>query len=357
MDSRKSELLQAGRFAVQRCGRWRGPLVAVFVLGLLAIACGGDEEPAALTGQRTTISLALLDDPGRRAALYAIEQGIVTSDSVDVNLTYLPLSAISDAASARQYDAVETAAVTVAQAAAAGFEFIVLSAGLQDLDGTFLFVRADSDVAGPGDLRGKTVAVASVGGTPGLETRYLLMEGYGLDVSPEGGDVTFIESPGESLPALLRDGEVDAAVVQHLGAFQLLEDGDFRVLSHVAEEVRALAGTPAMDSILVTYPEVAEQKSQLLSELNRLMAESVTYFRANREDVIQAVAAEQEVDPEFLRWWWERHELPLGDLSVEVLGGLQAVWEAAKALGDVEGYPDLATVVFNPEAVTPTPGD
>lgn len=212
---------------------------------------------------------------------------------------------------------------------------------------------AAGGLSGPGDLRGKTIGVASLGGAFTLETRYVLQEVYGLDVSPEGGDVTIVELPAESLPTLLSDGEVDAAVMLRLGAFRLLEDENFRVLSHVTEEMRELTGAPIMNSILVTYPDVAEQKTDALSELNRMLAQSVTYFKANQDEVIEAVAADQEVDPRFLRWWWERQDLLLGDLSAEAQERLLDVWGAAKAIGDIEDYPELATVLFRPDGEAP----
>jgi ABC-type nitrate/sulfonate/bicarbonate transport system substrate-binding protein len=90
---------------------------------------------------RTTISIALLDDASRRAALYAIEQGIVGSGLIDVNVTYLPLSALSEAALARQYDVFEAEPLAVPLAAESGQGFIVLSAGFVDLDSTLAFSR------------------------------------------------------------------------------------------------------------------------------------------------------------------------------------------------------------------------
>ncbi len=331
--------------------KWLGVMVALLAFGLLAAACSGDDDADTVTGDRITISLAVLDDPSRRAALYGIEQAITTSDTVDLDITYLPLSTIIDVAPAKQYDIIEATPLAVPRAAAADFDFVVLSAALRNLDGTFLFVSADSDIEDPGDLSGKTIAVPSLGGTFTLETRYLLQETYGLDVSLESGDVRIIESPAESLPTLLSNGDVDAAVMLHLGAFRVLEDESFRVLSQVTDEVQLLTAGPVMNSILVTYPDVAAQKADALDEVNRLLAESVTYFKANQEDVIQAVAADQEVDPAFLTWWWERQDLLLGDLSIETQEQLLAVWNAAIAIGDIEEFPELATVIFNSEVL------
>ena len=204
-------------------------------------------------------------------------------------------------------------------------------------------------LASPADLRGRAVGVVSLTDGSTLEARVLLQEVYGLDVSLKGGDVTIVESSAESLPTLLQDGDIDAAVVSHLGAFRLSDDETFRLLSRVTEEMREITGAPIMSSILVTYPDVADQRAEALIELNRMLAESVPYFKANRDDVIEAVAVDQASGSEFLRWWWDRHDIPLGDLSADLQERLLHIWEAARMIGDIEEYPELASVLFNAE--------
>lgn len=212
-------------------------------------------------------------------------------------------------------------------------------------------------LTGLADLQGKTIGVPSLGDAPRLETQYVLQEAYGLDASLDGGDVTIIQSTAEALPTQLRSGAIDAAVMVGLGAFRLVGDEDFRVLSHVTDEMRALTGAPIMDSVLVTYADVAEQKNEALSEVNRLLAESVTYFKANQDEVIAAVAQDREEDREFLHWWWERQDLLLGDRSVEAQEQILGLWQAAMAIGIIEEAPDMAAVLFSsdeeePEAAT-----
>ncbi len=204
-------------------------------------------------------------------------------------------------------------------------------------------------LAGPGDLQGKTIYVQSLGDALTLETRFVLQEAYGLDVSLNGGDVTFKESLEEELPDLLRDGTADAVVMAGLGAFRLQDDEDFHVISRITEEMRGLTGAPVMDSVLVTYRDVAQQKNGALSEVTRMLAESVTYFKANQDEVIEAVAGEGGVDKEFLRWWWERQDLLLGDRSVEAQEQILDVWQAAAAIGDIKDVPDMASVLFTTE--------
>lgn len=335
------------------CGTFRC-LVLLAALALVASACS-DEEPqtAATEGDRVTVSIAVLDDMAHRAALYAIEQRIVTSPTVDPVLTYLPPSAIDETARSKQHDVIEASPLTVALGAAEDFEFVILSAGIQDLDGTLLFVNADAALDTPADLDGKALGVASRGDPSTLAVRYLLQQRYDLDAGAEADGVTLEAAPAESLSPLLQEDEVDAVVMPPAGAFRLADDDGFRVLSHVAADVAELTGAPMMNSVLVTYPDAAETKAAALHEMDRLLVASVTYFKSNRDTVIEAVASEQGGDEEFLRWWWERYDLPLGDLSQEAQEGLIHAWEAARALGDIEGYPDLAEILLPSEAPTP----
>jgi NitT/TauT family transport system substrate-binding protein len=334
-----------------RIARLGGPgllCAALFVAVLLVTSC--DDEQAAAPGAQTgrvTISLALLDDPGRHAALYAIERAIVSSDAIDVIPTYLSQSDLDGALAARQYDAVEARLLAVPGAIDQGLDLAIVSAGLRDLGGTLLIARA-GDGLEPGDLRGKTLGVPSLESAAGVMTRYLLQERYDLDVARQGGDLTFLEAPSQSLSTLLRNGDVHAAVVQDLTAYLVEDDADFVVLSDVSQEVADLGGAPVLSTVLASYANDAGRKGDALRELSRLLAESLAYFRANRDSVIDAVAAEQDADPEFLRWWWERHDLALGDLSSDAQEQIVQTWEAAKAVGDIESYPELADALLAP---------
>lgn len=335
--------------------RWLRVALLSAALALLLAACGGDSQPPDVTdGDRITISIALRDDANRLAALYAIEQGIVTSDTIDVDVTYLTQSAIDDASLARQYDVIEVTPLAVPLAAVQDFDFVVLSGGLQNSDGTFLFAHPDATMEAPGDLLNKTIGVASLEDTSTLETRYLLQEAYGLDVDVEQGDVTFVQVPAASLAEAVRGRALDAAVIVNGGAFPLVEDESVRVLSRVTDELQELLDLPVMSTVLVTYPDIGEEKAEALIELSSLLAASVAYFRANQEIVIEAVAREQET-ADYLQWWWQRQELSFGDRSFEMQSRLLTIWEVARVIGDLEGYPNLTEVFFAPEVAEPSP--
>ena len=91
----------------------------------IAVACGGErgQEPPVAGGDRVTLSLAVVDSVGYRTALYAIEEGIVTSDSIDVAITYLSPSALAESARSKQYDIVDVPAIAVPPGPAGDFAF------------------------------------------------------------------------------------------------------------------------------------------------------------------------------------------------------------------------------------------
>jgi len=206
---------------------------------------------------------------------------------------------------------------------------------------------APSGITGLGELRGRDVGVVSLVDASTLELRYVMQAGYGLEASPAEGDVTLREAPSESLRSLLAEGEIDAALVRGPDAFSMLDDGEFRVVSHVSEEAQALAQSPFLTSALTTYADIAARKREALLETNRLFTEARVYFDTNRSDVIDAVAARAELDAEFVAWWWARHDLLFGDLSEDVEAQLLSLWAVAAEVGDIDAAPELDGLLFS----------
>ncbi len=324
-------------------------IVALCALALLS-SCNDDPPPNPATDSgRPTVTLAVLDDPARRSALFAIDNDIVSAGSVDVIISYLPQSALDEALASKQYDIVEGTTLALPIALDRKLDLIVLSAGRSDNSGTLLFVRASDRTSGPAGLSGAQLGVASVDAPATLRTRYLLQEGYEVNAERQGGDVTFVEAPAQSLSSLLRSQDVDAAAMQDLSAFLATNDAGFRVLANVSEEVAQLPSPPLLDTVLATYRDFAQQKGGALGEVNRLLDQSLAYFKANRDRVIDEVAAAQGSDSAYLEWWWEHAALLFGSFSSDAQQQLLETWEAAKTIGEIESYPsDLSPLIFAP---------
>ncbi|MGB2696217.1 MAG: hypothetical protein WBD55_13675 [Dehalococcoidia bacterium] len=332
--------------------------IFVTVVAALAIACRGDSNDATSAGaeisggDRVTISLALHDSIGQHAALYAIEKSIVTSDTIDVVPNYLPVADLDEAVQSRQFDVIEASVLTVPVGKTEGLDLVVLSAGLQDVEGTFLYASADGPINSVRSLQDGTLGAVALGDPSVLETRFLLHQSYDLQAGVlesdrKTGAPTINVAPVESQAALLQSGEIDAVIATQQGAYQLSLATNVRLLTGVTAGIRELHDAPIANSLLVTYPDVAARKADALAELNRLLAESVAYFKANRNTVIAAIATQGAVDPAYIDWWWQHYDLPLGDLSPATQEQILFVWEAARALGDIESYPELAAVLFD----------
>ncbi len=212
------------------------------------------------------------------------------------------------------------------------------------------------DSGSPSDfaaLNGKSIGVAALDNVSSLELRYLLHEVGSLNASAQGGDVTFVEMPGDSLPDALKRGDIDAALLPPQIAFGLRDDEAYRVLSHVSKGVRDRTGEPALATVLVAFRDGANANPDALEETKRLLKESVSYFEANERDVLDAVIRDQQLDPDYVRWQSPRQRAVFGVSSKRVQEQLLDGWDAAVELGDIKGYPALSDALFSREREQP----
>ncbi len=318
---------------------------------LLVLASCAPPPPSAPTATsaapvRETLTLAYSDDPSRVALLWAITNKKVTSPFLDVTVSFLPVAQIIPAANKQQFDAIEATPLAVPRTAGGDPGFLILSSGLVNRAGTALVTGRTSAVRTPADLKGKTVAVASLGGTFVQEARYVLAKKHGLSVDLLKGEVKFAEVPPESVRQLLKDGKLDAAVVTQLALYKIKDSPDIRVLSEVTKEVQALSGQPVVNSIVVTYKNLTQSRAKALVELQRLLAESRAYLRANQAEVVKAIAKEKNVDEAYLTWFFTAFELAAGPVTAEDALQIAAAWDVAKSLGDIKEVPRVEDVRF-----------
>lgn len=339
-------------------GRALTVLTILLAVALAAAACSGngsqpttagngddDSAPAPQQQERTTIKLALLDDASRRAFVYALQEGIVTSDTVDVEIDLLPIGAIIEAFGTRQFDIVESAPIAVPRAIAGGLELRLFAPGLINKSGTKLYVGASSPVEDASELRGKTIGAESLGGTNVIETRYVLHR-LGLDAALTGGDVAFQELPPQNLLELVREGAVDAGIIIQKAGFLAEGSPDYRLLLDITTTFQELTGQLPMNSVLATYAEVAEDKADALREVHRLLAEAAAYARENHEEVVAAAAAAQGEDEVYLDYFLQSYDLGFGEAIDDHAAAIAAIWQASYELGDLPDVPDVHEVTF-----------
>lgn len=329
-----------------------GPALVALVLLALALVVAvilflrSPIATPATPGPKTVLEIAYADDPSREALLWAIINGRISSDTVEVRVSLLPLGQIIPAANTKQYDAIEATPLAIPRTLGGEPGFLILSSGLVNKAGTVLFTGRDSAIQSPSDLRDKTVAVASLGGTFVLETRYVLQRKYGLNTSLTAGEVRFSETPQEAVPQLLIDGRLDAAVLTQLGTYRLTDSPDHRELINVTREFQELTGQSSANSVVVTYQSTAQEKGAALAELQRMLADSRAYLENNRSEVLSAVASSRGLEVAYMEWFFTAYDMAAGAPSAEERAQITASWEAAQALGDIPTVPDVEEVLF-----------
>ncbi len=234
----------------------------------------------------TTLSVAIGDYPHTSA----LKAGEVRSNMFALDFPAIkPVNrAFAPMARERRFDVSEMAIATVLQALAYGVQIallpIVMASRFQE---AALFVRADSPLQSPADLRGKRVGVRAYSQTTGLWLRGVLQESFGLaptDVAWttfEGAHVAAYADPplvkrasaGKDLLTMLREGEIDAAIV---GADVPDDPGLRRLFADpqaAGEAFHARHGFIPINHMIVVKRELAAATGAT-SELCRLFAAS-----------------------------------------------------------------------------------
>jgi 4,5-dihydroxyphthalate decarboxylase len=181
----------------------------------------------------------------------ALKNGEVRSDEVAFEWETVPniTRAFRRMVRTGDFDLCEIALTTLAQAVAYGKELtglpVVVMRGFHH---AALVCPVGSKLRGPEDLAGKRIGVRAYSQTTGVWLRGILLDQYGVDhrsitwVTEEDAHVQEYRdppnveriSPGQSLPAMLLSGEIDAAIA--LGG---LEANAVRTVIPDAEEAAA----------------------------------------------------------------------------------------------------------------------
>ena len=329
-----------------------GTLLLLAVL-LMTVACSssgsGNSSGGGSSGTKDSYTIVTSNDPSRYMFYYALQHGLIHSDSVNLKVVYLPFAAAIAAAQSKQYPIVESNLVTTAQQQAAGLGTKIFSPGLTDVGTTVIIVPKNSPITSPSQLKGKKVGAVSLATSYMLEARDLLNRNFGLNTSLTGGDIQWspITSPTAMLAAL-QSGGLSAAVTngsQTYTALYAQPNSDFRVLYPVTSNFKAIAPGPSISSTFNMYTSPDSVKTADVAEIRRMIAASYAYFQHNESTVIAQVASEQEVSGALLKW-----EAGLFGLQAGPFNDTQKSWfttflGVAAQLGSIKSAPPLVNLI------------
>ena len=260
---------------------------------------------------------------GKSPLVRALKDGVLPSDRVGFDFVEVdPVTrAFRRMTRAMEFDLCEIALTTHAQARAFGKPITALPVVLlRGLHHGALICRRDSPLRGPADLIGKRIGVRAWSQTTGVWLRGILHDEYGIVhdamtwVTEEDAhvqeftDPPFVQriAPGQSLPAMLLSGEIDAAValggVDQAAVRTVIPDADA-----VAQAWSRKTGVYPInhvvvvkDALLAAYPWLADELMRLFLASRDLADASVPYgIDANRPaiELLMRYATEQGLIP------------------------------------------------------------
>jgi NitT/TauT family transport system substrate-binding protein len=295
------------------------------------------------------VSYAYLMDPAYDAVVWAIRNGRIRSDLVEVEATGLLIPQLQQVTSTKQYDVVMAAVIGVPAAAARGLDLRILSAALYYSpagEGGGVWVRKGSPIRSAADLKGKTLASYGLRSTGYMYAREAMRRKFGLNVALEGGDFRQVEVQAPNLPAALATGQADAATLIHSQAFRALQSGDFVSICETSQIMNEIYGR-MVSAVNVSYPDKLAARPEAFREFNRMLKASVEYALANRDEVFGAVAKQANIDRKFFDWWFDRTTSVPMVFGDEHARAVTTGWTIGRDLGMVQNVPDVRALTWD----------
>lgn len=295
------------------------------------------------------VTYAYLLDPAYDAVTWAMSNGKIASNLIEVEARGLAIPQLIQATSAKQYDVIMTAVIAIPPAAARGLELKVLSNALQQSpkgEGAGIWVKSDSPIKDPKELKGKTLGSYALRSTGYTQVRLALIKKYGLNAALEGGDVKQVEIQAPNLPGALAAGQIDAATLIHSQAYRALKSGEFRPIAETGRDNIEAFGMRFISALNVSYPERLMQRPDAFKEFNRMFRESVRYALANKKEVFEAIGKQTNLPPDFFEWWFDRSSDVPGTFTEDHAKIINKFYELSKEIGMIQNHPDIRSVVW-----------
>lgn len=302
---------------------------------------------ASLAVAQPVVKLAIIDDPGRAAVFYAASEGIVKSDKIKLEILSMSIPGVIQALQTKQTDIVDTSVIAYVKGVKRGLRAkIVAVSAVPRADGYGIFVKKESPIKTPADLRGKSWGVLSLGASNVVHTRIVLEEKYNIKTAPVGGDLKPVEAPPLQLLTLLEKGSVDAIFAFGIGFYQSERHKDFRLLINSGAEYERAFGENPPVAAFVAFTDRIEQNPEAIKEAQRLMYESGRYYIDHQEAVSRAMASKYRIALDYLYWWGTRGQFDPNSLEPKYLKSLQQFLQLAFKIGDLDYSPNIDDLVW-----------
>ena len=316
----------------------------------LALLATGVLACKSAPGSKTTIKMVMATPFNTWLATYAIRQGIITSDKVDVQISLatdydtqmmagnFPVGTMSTAnfAIATQNKNMPLRALST---------FIVQS-GSQEAQGVnFVMTLAGSSITSPNDLVGKKVGVPDLTSSGTSAFLALLNKDYGISAS----QLTLVNNSNTLLMQLLQSHSIDAALLGQNNGVQAALDPTYKVIWNLDKTFIQEYGTPFVASLLVVDGNFLSQNADAVKAAYDLLVQSTQYGAQHIDDLAPMYAAQYGQTADFYHLVFTEHS----GVSLNLIGGktqatLMTIFGFVKDNGVISSLPDPKVVFKNP---------
>ncbi|MBI3089198.1 MAG: ABC transporter substrate-binding protein [Candidatus Tectomicrobia bacterium] len=298
-----------------------------------------------MAGAKTTLKALYFLGKPQDMAVWAIKKGIVKSDAVEVEFKTGDISALIQALGARTYDVIETSALAVPRANLRGLPLRVLASGGRVAGGQVVLVKKDSPLKTAADLKGKSLAISSLGSTSVALMRLALWKKYGLNIAEQGGDIVWKEIPLPTIPTAVQRGQLDAGYTLQDASAKSLESGEFRVLMDASVDYESTFKAQYLPSVWVTYETTIKEKTAAMKEFQRMFYESVKYGREHLDEMTADIAKKENISQKLLKTLAAWNVLS-GKLTPEEIAAYETFFRISKEAGMLPEYPPINSMMW-----------
>ncbi len=309
---------------------------------LVAAAAGCNSAPKT----KAAIKIVMAPYFGSWLCTYAVTNGLVTSDKVDVTIDQS--AKFDDQMLAGNYSigAMNTAAFAIAtEKSNIAFKAVgvyLAHSGTEAANGVaIVYTRAGSRLGSPADLAGKKV------GVPGLQSGTastflgLLKSEYGISEN----QMTLVDNSPAQLIEFLRKGDIDAALLLGDPSVQIYYNADFQVLWNVDQAFKQKYGTYNPASFLAVQSDYLKNNRKVVEAVYELLKKGRDYGEAHLVELSQKYAAEFGGSAEFYQNAYKNHySVTFAPVEGKLETSVMAIFNFVKDRGIISRLPAAASI-------------
>jgi ABC-type nitrate/sulfonate/bicarbonate transport system substrate-binding protein len=277
---------------------------------------------------------------------YAVMNGLVTSDKVDVTIDLTTSNDAQLLAGAYPIGAMSiTGFATATEKSNIAFQAMGIYLADTGFDSglgvDIVYTKADSKLTSPRDLIGKKV------GVPGLQTAAagtflgLLKSVYGISET----QMTLVDSPAPQLITLLTKGDLDAALLLADPSVQTFYNPSFRALWNVDQAFEHTYGTYNPATFLVVQTDYLKNNRDVVKAVYDLLKQSGQYGKEHLAELSLKYVAEKGGSADLYQTACKDHySVTFDPVEGQLQASVMAIFGFVKDRGIISKLPDPATV-------------